>query len=116
VSGPEVSVRLATRRVATDLVEELHIGLQSVPSVVGALLMGSHSRGIAHAKSNVDVQLVVDRLDSATAEVIGGRRDKLQKRLGVPLSINVHTLADAHPSLGRHDLFSGYPQLNVVAC
>ncbi|HUY46136.1 MAG TPA: NUDIX hydrolase [Streptosporangiaceae bacterium] len=89
----------------TQLVEALRETFNKVPAVVGALLMGSRSRGIAHAKSNVDVQMIIDHLDIDAAMAISQSRDRLASMLGVSVSVNVHTLADAQPALGRFELF-----------
>lgn len=100
-----ISDRLNIRRIDTDLVQALREGFGGVPAVVGAMLMGSRSRGIAHAKSNIDVQMIIDHLDADAAEGIAKVRDELAAQLGIPISVNVHTLADAQPSLGRYELF-----------
>ncbi|MEU7570066.1 NUDIX hydrolase [Micromonospora sp. NPDC049240] len=100
-----MSDRLITRRVDADLVEAIRGAFGDVPAVVGAMLMGSRSRGIAHARSNVDIQIIIGRLDTSAAEGIANARDELAAQLDIPISVNVHTLADAQPSLGRYELF-----------
>lgn len=100
-----MSGRLNTREIDADLVEALRDAFGDIPAVVGAILMGSRSRGIAHPKSNIDVQLVITHLDSDSADGITKSRGHLVEQLGIPISVNVHTLADAQPSLGRFELF-----------
>ena len=100
-----ISDRLNTREIDADLVKALREAFDGVPAVVGAMLMGSRSRGIAHPKSNVDVQMVIAHLDADAADGIAKSRDRLAAQLGIPISVNVHTLADAQPSLGRFELF-----------
>lgn len=106
MNGLRVSDHLASRLVDPDLVQHLRSSFEPVPAVECALLMGSHSRGIAHPKSNVDVQLVLSQLDVATTEEISRRRRDLQERLGCAVSINVHTIDETDPALSRYDLFS----------
>lgn len=106
MNGLRVSDRLAPRVVDTALLQSLRSTFEPIASVECALLMGSHSRGIAHPKSNVDIQLVLNQLDTASTEEIRKRRSDLQDHLGCAVSINVHTVEETDPSLSRYDLFS----------
>lgn len=100
------SDRLATRTVDGDLVRRLRAVFEPVSAIRCALLMGSHSRGIAHPRSNIDVQLVLDDFAQASVAEICHRRNQLEDKLGVAVSINAHTLTDADSSLSRYDQFS----------
>ncbi|WP_169740001.1 NUDIX hydrolase [Actinospica robiniae] len=100
-----VSNKLASRDLDPRLIASLRDGFGAVPAIEGALLMGSRARGIAHARSNADVQIVVQGLTAETVSAIIGACSEIQSRHGFPVSVNVHTLADSAPSLSRHGLF-----------
>jgi 8-oxo-dGTP pyrophosphatase MutT (NUDIX family) len=51
------------------------------------------------------VQILVDSWQDGTARSLCGIRDRLSAQLRAPVSVNVHTVADADPSLGAHQLF-----------
>jgi 8-oxo-dGTP pyrophosphatase MutT (NUDIX family) len=101
----KLSNKLKTRDIDPHLIASLRDGFGAVPAIEGALLMGSRARGIAHARSNADVQIVVRTLTAETVSAIARASSEIQSRLGFPLSVNVHTVADSAPSLSRHGLF-----------
>jgi hypothetical protein len=104
-AGLEISNLLNTRTVDVEMVDELTREFSAIPAVVGAVLMGSRSRGYAHRNSNADVILVVDELATSTVDAIQAARDHAQRALGYPISVNCHTLRDADPLLARDNLF-----------
>ncbi len=97
---------LATRRdVDSGLLSVLRGAFGAIPGVIGALLLGSRSRGNTHPGSNADVLLIVDHLDLPMVHLVSDARKRVESDLGFAVSINVHTLADADPALSRWGLF-----------
>ncbi|WP_460708209.1 hypothetical protein [Myceligenerans halotolerans] len=96
---------LETRVVDPEMVRELTRAFSPVPAAIGAVLMGSRSRGYVHRNSNADVVLLLDKLTEDAAVAIQRARDSAQQVLGYPISVNCHTLGDADPSLADDHLF-----------
>lgn len=105
MNGLTISEIVMRRHVDLGLVGALRGALSAVPGVVGAILLGSRSRGNTHTKSNADVLLIVDRLELPMVRQVSDARRQVEKDLGFTVSINVHTLADADPALSRWGLF-----------
>lgn len=105
INGLIISPLATSREPDSGLEEALASILGSIDGVTGALLLGSRSRGNTHPGSNADVLLIVSQLEPSLAGMITAGKERAERALGVAVSVNVHTLADADPMLGRCGLF-----------
>jgi hypothetical protein len=106
MNGLVISPLATTRRADRDLEGTLANLFGPIEGVVGALLLGSRSRGNSHRDSNADVLLVIEQLGSAIASRIAACKEQAERSLGVSVSVNVHTLADTDPMLACCGLFT----------
>jgi hypothetical protein len=104
MNGLIISPLSQQSRADPALLEILASAFRRIPGIVGALLLGSRSRGNSHPK-NADVLLVVDHMDLVLVELIVDAKMRVQHGLGFGISINVHTVADTDPTLFQHGHF-----------
>lgn len=78
------------------------LGIKNVSSII---LYGSQLSGNASKESDIDLLVIITHLDKLTIEgLIGGKR-LLEEALGLPVSLNIHTVDEVNPLLKKKNIF-----------
>lgn len=87
-----------------DIVDRLKAGLEGVyeDRLRGVYLYGSYSRGDARAGSDIDVLIVLDRMDSSWDEI--KRTSELRADLSLEHDVTLNTLFVAEEQWKRDDV------------
>ena len=87
-----------------------HFATAQPSGVISAYLFGSYARGIAHAESDVDVGVLLDRRRLLSSAARARVADALASDLIAALhrnAVDVVVLNDAAPELGAHAVSTG---------
>lgn len=83
----------------------LIVKLLGVKNVSSIILYGSQLSGNVSKKSDIDLLVIITRLDNLTIESLAEGKKQLEEILKIQVSLNIHTIDEVDPILKKKNIF-----------